>query len=109
MEIHLHGGIPTGVQDLSGPDLLYRHDGWDLLGWTRGKETDKRLRRVEPEASGRGQRLGGLGKRLLQWVGGGEEQAAIRHCRRGSPLPVEREGQCSEEGEVTAVGAGYIS
>jgi hypothetical protein len=65
---------------------------------------------VEPEASGRGQRLGGLAKRLLQWVGGGEERAAIRHCRRGSPFPVERgEGQCSEEGEVTAVGAEYIS
>lgn len=35
-------------------------------------------------------------------VGGGEERTAIRHCRRGSPFPVERgEGQCSEEGEVT--------
>lgn len=48
---------------------------------------------------------------LLSVVGGGGgEQAAIRHCRRGSPFPVERgEGQSSEEGEVTAVGAGYIS
>lgn len=64
---------------------------------------------MEPDASGRGQRLGGLAKRLLQWVGGGEEQAAIRHCRRGSPFPEEREGQCSEEGEVTAVGAEYTS
>ena len=27
VEIHLHRGIPTGVQDFPGPDLLYGHDG----------------------------------------------------------------------------------
>ena len=27
VEIHLHRGIPTGVQDFPGPNLLYGHDG----------------------------------------------------------------------------------
>lgn len=43
---------------------------------------------MEPETSGRGQRLGGLGKRLLQWLGGGEEQTAVGLCRsKGFFLP----------------------
>lgn len=54
---------------------------------------------MEPEISGRDQRLGRMGKRLLQWVGSGEEQAT-----EGIPSLGRREGQCSEEGEVTAVG-----
>lgn len=40
-----------------------------------------------------------MGKRLLQWVGSGEEQAT-----EGIPPLGRGEGQCSEEGEVTAVG-----
>lgn len=59
---------------------------------------------MEPEISGRGQRLGRMGKRLLQWVGSGEEQAT-----KGIPPLGREEGQCSEEGEVTAVGGGVRS
>lgn len=42
---------------------------------------------MEPDASGRGQRLGGLAKRLLQWVGGGEERAAISTVEGVLPSP----------------------
>lgn len=60
----------------------------NLLGWKRW-EKDKRLGRVEPETSGRGQRLGGLGKRLLQWLGVGRSklQWASVEGRGSSPPP----------------------
>lgn len=67
---------------------------------------------MEPETSGRGQRLGGLGKRLLQWLGVGRSklQWASVEARGSSSPPVEiGKGQCSEEGELAAAGAGYIS
>lgn len=62
---------------------------------------------MEPEIGGRDQSLGGMGKRLLQWVGDGEEQATEGIS---PPPPMGRgEGQCSEGGEVTAVGGGVKS
>lgn len=50
-----------------------------------------------------------MGKRLLQWVGGREELAAVLALEGIPPTPWGREGQCSEEGEVTAVGGGVES
>jgi hypothetical protein len=65
---------------------------------------------VEPEASGRSQWLGGMGKRLLQWVGGGEEPAAVSGSRRGFLLPPREKGKVNavRKGRSLQWGAGYI-
>lgn len=102
-------GILTGVQDFLGPNLL-----WDMmarisLGGREGKEKDKRLRGVEPEISGgaRGWEAGSDRKEVTA-VGGGGRSWVQSPAVEGIPLPVGRgEGQCSEEGEVTAGRAGY--
>lgn len=75
----------------------------EMLG---GREGRRKIRGLERRSliSGRGYRLGAMGKRLLQWVGVGEEVAAVLALEGIPPHPTGREGQCSEEGEVTAVG-----
>lgn len=111
VEIHLHCGIPTGVQDLPGPDLLYGHDGWDLLGCQGRKEKDKRLKGVEPEISGRGQRLGGWeagrdGKEVTAVGGGWGGAGCSCRCSRDPPRPWGEKVNAVRKGRSLQWGAG---
>lgn len=56
----------------------------------RGREGRRKIRGLERWSliSGRGYRLGGMGKRLLQWVGGGEELAAVLALEGIPPHPM---------------------
>lgn len=61
----------------------------DMMAEISGGRKGRKIRGLKRWSliSGRDQRLGGMGKRLLQWVGGGEELAAVLPLEGIPPTP----------------------